>query len=240
MVALRGDDAFTITDRDISPEYTGQGTFPKCFVRESDGIYLYKSGTQTDIKNEIYAGYIAEVLGAKTIHYDFVNFNDVPCTKSKIYTNESINWETAFILSELMSEYKLTPQQYAQNQFCIDYSNMVILDGIILNADRHMKNWSLQFDSNSNICTGLAPNYDYNNAFKADSKTCGNLIFDDNGKQVNILKAARLAYYKYGTTLRLQYLYEIIDNIDIPINKQALKNRILYITGQKDTQRDCY
>ena len=56
----------------------------------------------------------------------------------------------------------------------------------------------------------------------------------------NILDAAKLAYYKYGTTLRLQYLYEILDNIDIPINKQALKNRILYITGQKDTQRDCY
>ena len=32
----------------------------------------------------------------------------------------------------------------------------------------------------------------------------------------------------------------IIDNINLPINKITLKNRILYITGKKDNQRDCY
>lgn len=239
MIALKGEDAFTITDNDISAEYTGQGTFPKCFVRENDGVYLYKSGTEQEIKNELYACYLAEILGAKTVHYDYSILNGVQCTKSKIYTNENINWETAFILCELMDTGRTTPQGYAEFYFKEDFTNMVILDAIILNDDRHMKNWSFQLDANTNRIMGLAPNYDFNNAFRADNRTMSNLIFDYN-KKVNILKAARIAYQKYGSTLKLKYLHDNISNINIDINKQALKNRIEYIVGVRDTQRNCY
>lgn len=241
LVALRGDDGFTITDRGISAEYTGQGTFPKCFVREQNGIYLYKSGSTLEIKNEIYAGFIAELIGAKTVHYDYDTLANIQCTKSKIYTNEQINWESAFILCEFMNDvYKLTPQQYSENNLTQDYTNMIILDAIILNDDRHMKNWSFEFNADNETLNGLAPNYDYNNAFRADSKTLSNLIFDYNGKKVNILKAAQLAYKRHGTNLKLEYLHTIIDSLDIDINKQALKNRIEYIVGFKDNQRGCY
>lgn len=240
MIALKGEDAFTITDTCISAEYTGQGTFPKCFVRERDGIYLYKSGTLEEIKNEIYACYIAEIIGAKTVHYDYAVLNDVKCTKSKIYTNENINWETAFILCDLMNTGKTTPQSYAEFYFKEDYTNMVILDAVILNDDRHMKNWAFQVDANSNELVGLAPNYDFNNAFRADWRTMSSLMFGYNGNKVNILKAARVAYQKYGSTLNLKYLHDNISNINIDINKKALKNRIEYIVGIRDTQRDCY
>ena len=139
-----------------------------------------------------------------------------------------------------MGDNGCTPQEYAQYHMPLAYNNMVILDAIILNDDRHMKNWSYQFNADSNILVGLAPNYDFNNAFRADRNTLSGLIFDDLGKKVNLLKAARLTYQKYGTTLKLEYLYNIIDNINLPINKITLKNRILYITGKKDNQRDCY
>lgn len=239
MVALRGDDGFTVTDRVISAEYTGQGNFPKCFVRESDGLYLYKSGRSTEIKNEVYACYIAELLGAKTVHYDLCSLSGVPCTKSKIVTNENINWETAFITCEFFGDFKQTPQSFAENRITMDYSNMVILDAIILNDDRHMKNWSFELPSDNKYIR-LAPSYDYNNAFRADRNTMSGLMFDYNGKRVNILKAARIAYQKYGSTLRLKQLYNMIDEINIDINKQSIKNRIEYILGKRDTQRDCY
>lgn len=240
LVALRGDDGFTITDKEISAEYTGQGTFPKCFIRENDGIYLYKAGSNIEIKNEIFAGFIAELLGASTVHYEYVKLSGIDCTKTKIYNTEDINWETAFMLSEYFSIYKMSPQDYCCKFLSTPYSNMIILDGIILNDDRHMKNWAFEFRASDNSLIGLAPSYDYNNAFKATSKSLSSLMFDSRGKKVNILKAARIAYELYGTTLKLSYLYNILDSMVIDINKEALKNRILYITGQKDNQRDCY
>lgn len=239
MVALRGDDGFTLTDNKLSAEYTGQGTFPKCFIRETDGIYLYKSGNRQDIANEIYACYIAEILGAKTVHYDYSKIEGIECTKSKIWTNESINWETAFILSEFMNDYKYTPQQYAEQYLTKEYTEMIILDAIILNDDRHMKNWSFEIEADTNKIIGLAPNYDYNNAFRATSKTMSNLLFNNN-KKMNVLNAGREAYRRYGTTLRLKELVSVLNNTNLPINKEAIKNRVLYITGQKDTPTDCY
>lgn len=239
LVALRGDEGFTISEKDISAEYTGQGTFPKCFIRESDGVYLYKSGNIDAIRNEIYAGYIAEILGAKTVHYEYSNLEGINCTKSKIYTNEKINWESAFIISEFLNQYKMTPQQFAETHMKEDYTSMIILDAIILNDDRHMKNWSIEIEADTNKIIGLAPNYDYNNAFKATSKTMSNLKF--NGyRTINILQAARQAYYENGTTLRLSYLYQVLNSLNIPINKESMKNRIDYIVGKRDTQRDCY
>jgi hypothetical protein len=240
LVALRGDEGIVVSNEALSAEYTGQGNYPKCFVKEQDGIYLYKSGKTSEIRNEIYAGYIANILGLNTVQYEYRKFENIDCSVSKIVTGLDNYWESAFILSEVLKEKTgLIPQDYAASNFSTDYSNMVIFDGIILNGDRHMKNWSFEFDANTNEIIGLAPSYDYNGAFMGCNVTDSMLIF--NGYyHVNILKAARIAYQNYGTTLNLNYLLDVIDNLDIDINKEAMKNRILYITGSIDNQRDCY
>lgn len=239
-IALTGQSNTTVNELTLSAEYTGQGTFPKCFVKEDNNIYMYKSGNIESIKNELYACYIAEVLGVRTTHYGYATLYNTECTKSKIVTNENTNWETAFIMSGFLKEYGYTPQSYAEKFLTKSYTDMIILDAIILNEDRHMKNWSFEFNSedNSRIC--LAHSYDYNNAFRATEKTMTNLIFDDDGSPVNVLKAGRVAYKRYGTTLKLKELLERIDLDDIKINKEALKNRIKYILVNKDNQSDCY
>jgi hypothetical protein len=243
MVALKGDNRFTITERNISGEYTGQGTYPKCFVRTQDGLYLYKAGSDKEIAKEIYASFIGKLLGLKTVDYSFRALSGVNCSVSKIATNIDMSWESAFTVSEKINEqYRIIPQEYAIQRFTKEYSNMIIFDAIILNDDRHMKNWSFEFRDNTSQIDGLAASYDYNKAFEADSKSMSQLIFDGQ-KRVNILKAGMISYKNYGTTLNLQYLYNIIDEMDLKseiINKKALKNRILYIIGEKESQRDCY
>lgn len=239
MVALKGADGFTISEKEISAEYTGQGTFPKCFIREDNDLYMYKSGNIINVTRELLAGFIAEILGFKSVKYEYTKLFDLDCTKSKIVTNEKVNWETAFILCESLQEKKFIPQDFAQKYFAIDYSNMIIFDAIVLNEDRHMKNWAIEMDADTNRILGLAPSFDYNNSFMADSHTMSNLIFDG-PKKMNILRAAKESYRLYGTTLNLRYLYDIINQLDININKQSLKNRIEYIVGIKDNQRNCY
>lgn len=240
LVALRGDDDFTITDKNISAEYTGQGTYPKCFVRENDGIYLYKSGPTSEIINEIYAAFIAQLVEFKSANYEYTKLGGVDCTKTKIITGLYENWESAFILSEyIYAETGLTPQDFALHNYRIDYSNIIIFDALILNDDRHMKNWSFSIDVITNTIVGISHSYDYNKAFQANIKSLSNLIFDGN-RRLNILSAARKAYSEIGTSLNLEYLYNIVDRLDINIDKKALKNRILYIIGKKENQNDCY
>lgn len=240
LVALIGDNNFTITDKNISAEYTGQGTYPKCFIREQDGIYLYKNGPTQEIINEIYAGFVAQLVGFKSVNYEYSKLNNIDCTKSKIVTGLNENWESAFILSEYMQlKNDLIPQEFAILNYSIEYSNMIIFDALILNDDRHMKNWSFSINADTNYICGISHSYDYNKAFQADIKSYSRLIFDGN-KKLNLLSAARKAYKEIGTSLKLDYLYHVIEDLNIKINKTALKNRILYITGKKNNQNDCY
>ena len=240
LVALKGTSPFTISEKCISAEYTGQGTYPKCFVRENNSIFLYKNSPRHEIVNEIYAGYLASMLGLNTVTYEYKVLSGLECTKSLIETGLNNNWESAFILSEYFSLSGTTPQEYAIQMYTIDYSNIIIFDGVILNDGRHMKNWAFNIDVNSNSIIGLTKSYDYNKAFQADSKSYSSLIFDGN-RRLNILSAAREAYRMFGTSLNLEYLYNIIDRLELQgINKQALKNRIIYIVGKKTNQDNCY
>lgn len=240
LVALKGNTNFTITDKNISAEYTGQGTYPKCFIRKEDGIYLYKNGTYNEIVNEIYAAYIAKILGFKSVEYRYETLDCLDCSVSKIVTGLNENWESAFIVSESCYENNgIIPQDFALSRYTIDYSNMIIFDAIILNDDRHMKNWSFSISVDDSNIQGIAHSYDYNRAFQANYKTMSNLIFNGNRK-LNLLSAAKYAYLNYGTSLNLELLYNNIDNINININKKSLRNRILYIIGKINNQNNCY
>lgn len=240
LVALKGNTGFTIQDDTISAEYTGQGTYPKCFVREEDGIYLYKAGTLTDIKNEVYAAYIAKILGFNSVDYQYKKFNGVDCSVSRIVTNLHENWEDAFNMSEAMHDrFGGIPQEFAAEFFKEQYSNMIIFDALVLNDDRHMKNWAFSINADTNKIQGIATSYDYNKAFTATSKSYSNLIFDGYRK-LNLLSAAKKAYRELKNTLNIEGLYYSIDNLNIDINKKALKNRLDYIVGYKNNQYDCY
>lgn len=98
---------------------------------------------------------------------------------------------------------------------------------------------SFEIDAESNVIRGLSPSYDYNKAFEADSKTTSTLIFDNN-RRLNILEVGRYTYNNYGYSIDLYGLYDIVDGLNVKMNKYAFKNRIAYILGRKDYQIDCY
>ena len=240
IVALKGEGKFTITDKNISAEYTGQGTFPKCFVREKDGIYLYKHSSDRGINNEIAAANIAKIAGLKTVDYEKATLYDVKCTKSKIVTNESVNWETAFDLIGYTDQFVWKiPQILAIDKFKIETSNMAIFDGIVLNDDRHMKNWGFAFNADTNKTVGLTHSYDYNNCFSYGRPEMSNLIYDGL-KKMGVLRAARYAYFNYGTTLNINNIINYVNSYDLKIDRKRLLNRIAYIRGEKSNMNDCY
>lgn len=245
LLALKGKraDTFTISDRDISPEFTGQGNYPKCFIREKDGIYLYKTSIKSKMIHEVESSVIAKVLGLKSAEYTYSVIDNTICTKTKILSNEEVNWESAASMIKVFEDRKLfdcnIPQDFAIKYFTKEVADMAIFDAIVLNDDRHMGNWSFEFNADNNNIIGLAPSFDYNGTFEALPGSQSVLLFDGN-RRVSVLRAGRLAYRDYGSDLRLNELYHWIDNVEASINKRALKNRIMYIKGEKSNQNDCY
>lgn len=236
LVALKGEN-YSLTGNSLSAEFTGQGMFPKCFVREQDGIYIYKSGENLDIIREVYAAFIAKLLGLRTVDYQYTVKFDRNCTRSKIMTNLDFSWESALSLIDFGIEGFKSIQNFALDRFKHDLSNMAIFDGIVLNMDRHMKNWSFLVDNSTNKIVGLAPSYDYNKCFEVDQSKQSMLL---PWLHTNILNAARYCYCNLGTTLKIDYLYNVLNSLDLKINKASMLRRIEYITGLRQSAKGCY
>lgn len=234
-LAFTGTGPATITGKELSPEFTGQGSYTKCILRGIDGsLILYKAGTNYEIAAEIISAYICNSLGIPSVQYWFDKLSGVETSACKIATNESTSWISAYHLTAYTEwESHKNICDYCKDTFPIEFYSMALIDGLILNSDRHLKNWSLQVDGYTNRLIGMAPNYDFNKAFTANHETKSNLLFG-----MNVLAAAREAEKVLGVDL-VTTLTPIISTLP-EIWQETFRNRILYISGIKQTQHGCY
>lgn len=234
-LAFSGSGPATITGNEISAEFTGQGTYAKCFLKGSNNeLYVYKRGTLHEVQAEILASYIARVLNMYVIEYKYKQDNDAWISESKIHTNENLSWETAFWFSTYCEESlggKLF--ETVERNFTKQYYEMILLDGLVLNSDRHLQNWGIEYNPNTMQIYGLAPNYDFNRAFLANMHTRSPFM-----SRKNLLSAAKIAEQHLG--------YDLVSLL-IPVAKylpnewqEPFINRIHYIMGIKSNQNECY
>lgn len=233
-LAFTGSGPATITENELSPEFTGQGTYAKCFVRDDNGIMICKQGTNDEISAEVITSFICRLLGIPSIEYVYKVVFDKNASVSKIYTNEQISWESAFWFTTFTERaYGKNIYDFAMAHFPNMYYAMIIIDGLVLNEDRHLQNWSIQLSGIDNSILGMAPLYDFNKAFSGDAKSMSQFI---QGK--NLLSAARDAQ----DILQLDLINRIIPYVKVLPEKwqEPFYNRVYYITRTKSTQRDCY
>lgn len=232
-LAFTGTGPATIAG-ELSPEFTGQGTYAKCIRRKNNKLEICKQGTNNEITAEIMTSYICRLLGIKAIDYKFEVVDRINASVSEIYTNEDISWESAFNFAVFSEEYySKNIYDFAEEYWKKEYYQMVLIDGLTLNEDRHLKNWSIEISGRDNSILGLAPLYDFNKAFTGDIKSRSPMM-----PKRNLLEAAKIAN---------EYLqYDLVTSLFGVINylpekwRDSYYNRILYITGTKQSQNGCY
>lgn len=220
----------------ISPEYTGQGTYAKCISREKMGLVLYKVGTELEMIVEELVYKVAQVLNIRTARYYRTNKFGIDVIASPILTDQSVSWISAFDSTRFFEQYySMNVYEFATKYFPMQFYQMVVLDGLVLNPDRHLKNWSFELNGDTNSLIGLAPLYDYNRAFTGDKRDMSREI-----PGVNILEAARLAFPKSDIQFdSMQMLVSLTDSIPEKYRDKFF-NRMLYIIGRRSTQDNCY
>ena len=145
-----------------TPELTNTGSFEKCWKKEDNDWWLYKHGKPENIFSELMAYKLGTRLGFNMAVYEFV---DEQTIRTKDFTdNACVNFEPARGLG-------LRSDQHIQNyellfeidpRFAYSYVEMVTLDALIYNADRHADNFGIIRDVNTGKLLSLAPNYDNN------------------------------------------------------------------------------
>lgn len=154
-----------------SPEFTAEGSYPKCWRREADGILLYKTGSDgfSNAGLEPYSEFMAARIASTmqdidSIGYDLAKFKGHLCSTCQLFTSES----TGFVTID-----KLLPQTTPRTMinildFCRglgferEFSDMVVLDAITFNQDRHMGNFGFLIDNDTFEIKAFAPLFDFN------------------------------------------------------------------------------
>lgn len=157
-----------------SPDYTVDGTADKCWKRENGIIYLYKTSgekwsgiTGNRPYMEYYANQVAERLFINK--HDFIKYDIKVRTtdqgykkayvRSPIFTSERYGflpmWDSRYRGLEIVELDKIMD---AKSRIIL--REMILLDSIILNYDRHMGNYGFMYDNESYKIQGMSPVFD--------------------------------------------------------------------------------
>lgn len=153
-----------------SPEFTSEGSFEKCWIREEDGIYLYKKSSSgfanagLEAYSEFYATQYSSALCDAYVNYDLVKFKGSLVSRCRMFTSENEGFVPIYKYLDGDRKYQfadlvkfLEPLGFAD-----DFRNMIVLDAVILNPDRHFGNFGFLVDNETFKILRFAPVFDHN------------------------------------------------------------------------------
>lgn len=153
----------------VSPEFSTNGVFPKCWINKSDGIYLIKGGS---IENnyiepllEIASSEVYNSLCSDSVTYSIYNGCSTITDKSLLFTDENIGMIS-------LAQYVRRTKMYLREikEFMSNYSaesvellrSMLVSDMVTMNTDRHLGNIGLYIENDTQKVIGMSKIYDYN------------------------------------------------------------------------------
>lgn len=171
LIAFTGYGSSVRSSLASCPEFTTNGMLPKCWRRESGAIKLYKGGTSGasntgfEPYSEFYAPQVARVMGISAIDYTLSRWQGQLCSVCTLFTSKDF----AFLPAGRLVK---TGGMEAVRRFCTDLGpsfrdaldDMLVLDALICNTDRHFGNFGFLVDTRRNQITAPAPLFDHGNA----------------------------------------------------------------------------
>lgn len=162
-----------------TPEFTTDGTFPKCWIKDENGVHILKQGLSgaSNVGLEPYCEFVSSNIGEKlfdnVVKYDLVKYKGILCSKCDLFTSEQIGYvpfgktidtNMYYTIPRLLEFFKIYDKNHA-TEFEHQFRKMILLDSIVFNHDRHLNNFGFLFDNDSLDIVGFAPLFDFNFSF---------------------------------------------------------------------------
>ena len=167
LVAFTGYST-TLKELSPSPEMTTNGMLPKAWRRLNDKLYLYKGGTNAELfsnaglepYSEFYAAQIAAELEISHVSYDLQKWKGILASVCENFTNKERSYVPVGTVLKKRSIKELVEKMKEIGCFS-DFKNMILLDALINNEDRHYGNFGFLKDNSTNQYLSLAPLFDH-------------------------------------------------------------------------------
>lgn len=201
LIAFTGYGSSIRTSLFSSPEFTTNGMLPKCWRRDNGHIKLYKGGTSgaSNAGNEPYSEYyayqIAQIMGISAVPYGLSKWKGELCSACELFTSK----EYSFIpVGRIVTTGGMKAVRKYYEELGAEYvralNDMLVLDALIFNTDRHFGNFGFLVDNITNKIVSPAPLFDHgnslfnfagrddmasDNALKAYADTLPPCVYDD-------------------------------------------------------------
>ena len=157
-----------------SPEFGTDGRFAKCWIREDNDVFLLKSGSdlyEIEPLSEFLASQVASLICPASVEYDLSYYHGRLVSKCQLFTSE----ETGLVkMSELEQPARTLPELLARFEAVGNedtFRRMCVLDALILNVDRHLGNFGMLVNNDTQGILGAAPIFDHNRSLLFDLDT---------------------------------------------------------------------
>lgn len=171
LIAFTGYGSSVRTSLASCPEFTTNGMLPKCWRRIDGDIKLYKGGTTggyntgNEPYSEFYAAQVADALGIDAVSYGLSRWNGELCSTCELFTSEEYSFMP---VGRLVTSGGMTAVREYYETLGKDYvkalNDMLVLDAVICNTDRHFGNFGFLVDNMTNKIAHPAPLFDHGNS----------------------------------------------------------------------------
>lgn len=171
LIAFTGYGSSIRTSLASCPEFTTNGMLPKCWRRVDGKVNLYKGGTMgasntgNEPYSEFYAFQVADALGISAVNYKLSKWKGELCSVCELFTSKEHSFMpvgrivTKGGFEAVREFYKSMGEEYVKA-----LNEMIVLDAIICNTDRHFGNFGFLVDNQTNKIVATAPLFDHGNS----------------------------------------------------------------------------
>lgn len=157
----------TVTIKELAPDLSTKGCFPKAWIRSGTEFKLLKDGGEEVVRRELLASKICQCFDVPQVAYEEYFYDGELVTQSTIVTSKRYSMVSKMAYDVYAINNDLDTIEECIRLDPIVYYGMNILDYLVGNTDRHPENWGFLVDNDTNQPVSLYPLMDLNMSFQA-------------------------------------------------------------------------
>lgn len=172
-LAFEGAGLYGENFSSTSPELSCDGSFRKCFRKENtkgefdSDIFLYKRGGELGAGLEPYcevlASEIAKIISPDAVLYELRPLHGKLASRCNIFTNENVGYASFAKMHRMRTYTFQDAADYFSQIGCEQmFREMLTIDSLCFNQDRHTGNYGVLFDNDTLQIIGMSPVFDLN------------------------------------------------------------------------------
>ncbi len=194
-LAFEGVGLYDTIFSSTSPELACEGSFRKCFRKENEigewgsDIFIYKRGSEgasnagLEPYCEAMASEIAQVVCSNSVSYKLAQLHGKLASRCNLFTSEEYGYIPFAKLANVKNmSFEDTFRFFAEHGAEEQFREMLILDSLCFNEDRHAGNFGMLFNNDTMELGKMSPVFDLNislfaYAYDKDLTNIGDLLY---------------------------------------------------------------